>query len=89
VERSEDFNVPTGDVIRLEGLVVEVLKEATLFRVELVNGHQLLGHVSARRRREAAALKPGDRVNLEMSPFDFLKGRIVLEEKQNESPRIS
>jgi len=67
------------DVIRLEGTVVEVLKEATLFRVELVNGHRLLGHVSKRRRTEAGELKPGDKVNLEMSPFDFSKGRIVLE----------
>jgi len=60
---------------------VEVLKEATLFRVELVNGHRLLGHVSKRRHEEAAELKPGDKVNLEMSPFDFSKGRIVLGEK--------
>ena len=81
--------MPGEDAIRLEGTVVEVLKGATLFRVALVNGHRLLGHVSARRHREAASLKAGDKVNLEMSPFDFSKGRIVLEEKQNESSRIS
>jgi translation initiation factor IF-1 len=81
--------VPGEDVIRLEGVVVEVLKEARLFRVELANGHRLLGHVSLRRRTEAAGLATGDKVNLEMSPFDFSKGRIVLEEKQNESSRIS
>jgi translation initiation factor IF-1 len=46
-----------------------------------VNGHRLLGHVSRRRRQEAGALKPGDKVDLEMSAFDFSKGRIVLEEK--------
>ena len=73
--------MPGENVIRLKGTVVEVLKEARLFRVELVNGHRLLGHVSARRQREAAELKPDDKVNLEMSPFDFSKGRIVLEEK--------
>ena len=73
--------MPGENAIRLEGTVVEVLKEATLFRVELANGHRLLGHVSGRRRREAAELKPDDKVNLEMSPFDFSKGRIVLEEK--------
>ena len=77
------------DAIRLEGTVVEALKEAKLFRVELANGHRLLGHVSARRHEEAAELKPGDKVNLEMSPFDFSKGRIVLERKQNESSRIN
>ena len=75
-------------IIRLEGVVMEVLKEARLFRVALANGHRLLGHVSARRQPEAAGLKAGDRVNLEMSPFDFSKGRIVLKEKENESARI-
>ena len=73
--------MPGENAIRLEGTVVEVLKEATLFHVELANGHQLLGHVSRRRRTEAGALKPGDKVNLEMSAFDFSKGRIVLEER--------
>ena len=72
--------MPGEDGIRLEGVVVEILKEAKLFRVELENGHRLLGHVSVRRQREAAALKPGDKVNLQMSPFDFSTGRIVLEE---------
>jgi translation initiation factor IF-1 len=73
--------VPGEDAIRLKGTVIEVLKEATLFRVELVNGHRLLGHVSPRRRAEAAELKAGHEVNLEMSAFDFSKGRIVLEER--------
>ena len=74
--------MPGESVIRLEGTVVEVLREAKLFRVELVNGHRLLGHVSARRAQEAAALKPGDKVNLKMTPCDFSHGQIVLEEKE-------
>lgn len=69
--------MPGLDAIHLEGTVIVVLREAKLFRVELVNGHRLLGHVSSRRREEASGLKPGDKVNLEMSPFDFSKGRIV------------
>ena len=73
--------MPGENGIRLEGTVTKVLQE-TLFRVELVNGHCLLGHVSRTRREEAAGLRPGDKVNLEMSPFDFSKGRIVLEQKQ-------
>jgi translation initiation factor IF-1 len=81
--------VPGESAIRLEGTVNAVLKEATLFRVVLENGHRLLGHVAGRCRGEAAGLKAGDKVNLEMSPFDFSKGRILLEEKQNESSRIS
>jgi translation initiation factor IF-1 len=56
--------------------------------VALANGHRLLGHVSSRQRLKAEGLEVGDRVNLEMSPFDFSKGRIVLEERQNESSRI-
>ena len=74
--------MPGQDVIRLEGRVIELLQAARLFRVELGNGHRLLGHVPKRAQLAAAELKPGDRVNLEMSPFDFSKGRIVIEEKQ-------
>ena len=81
--------MPGENAIRVEGTVVEVLKESTLFRVALVNGHRLLGHVSGRQRKAALGLAAGNRVELEMSPFDFSKGRIVLEEKQNESSRIS
>jgi translation initiation factor IF-1 len=84
----EKTMMPGEDRIALEGTVVEVLG-ASLFCVALVNGHRLLGHVSRRGQLAAATLQAGDRVNLEMSPFDFSKGRIVLEQKQNESPRIS
>ena len=69
------------DAIELEGTIVEVLKVAKLFRVELVNGHRLLGHVPAKWQQQAAALGAGDKVNLKMSPCDFSHGRIVLETK--------
>ena len=81
--------MPGENAIRVEGTVVEILKESALFRVSLGNGHRLLGHISGRQRQAAMELAVGDRVELEMSPFDFSKGRIVLEEKQNESSRIS
>ena len=74
--------MPGEDVIGLEGTVTEVLKEAKLFRVRLENGHQLLGHVSAKWQLEASAIKPGDKVNLKMSPCDFSHGRIDLETKK-------
>jgi translation initiation factor IF-1 len=80
--------VPGEDAIHLEGTVVAVLREATLYRVELVNGHRLLGFVTAGRRSAATGIGCGDKVNLQMSPCDFSKGRIVLEEKENESPRV-
>ena len=81
--------MPGQSAIRIEGTVAEVLKAALLFRVVLTNGHRLLGHVSSRQREKAAGLVVGDKVNLEMSRFDFSKGRIVLEERKNESSRIS
>jgi len=73
--------VPGENGIDLEGTVIEVLREAKLFRVELVNGHRLLGHVTARWQRQAGAIKAGDKVNLKMSPCDFSHGRIILETK--------
>jgi translation initiation factor IF-1 len=81
--------MPGESAIRIEGTVIEVLKAALLFRVALTNGHRLLGHVSSRHRPMADDLGVGDKVSLEMSRFDFSKGRIILEERQNESSRIS
>jgi translation initiation factor IF-1 len=71
--------VPGESAISLEGTVVAVLKASVLYQVELANGHRLLGHVPARRRRDTASLTTGDRVKLEVSPCDFSHGRIVLE----------
>jgi len=68
--------MPGEDVIRVEGTLVEVLG-AGLFRAKLVNGHRLLAHSTRRSRDQVSGLKPGDRVILEMSPFDMSKGRIV------------
>ena len=73
--------MPGESAIRIEGILVEVLRAGVLFRVALANGHRLLGHVSSRQRLRADRLGVGDRVSLEMSPFDFSKGRIVLEER--------
>jgi translation initiation factor IF-1 len=69
------------DAIEVEGAVVEALPH-TVYRVELANGHQLLAHFSGKARMNAVRLVPGDRVLLEMSPFDLSKGRIVGNEKQ-------
>lgn len=64
------------DVIRLEGEVVETLPSTT-FRVRLETGHEVLGHISGRMRVNYIRLLPGDRVAVEMSPYDLTKGRIV------------
>ena len=64
------------DTIKLEGVVVETLPSTT-FRVTLDNGHEILAHISGRMRVHYIRLLPGDRVLVEMSPYDLTKGRIT------------
>ncbi len=68
------------DVIEVEGTVVEALPNAT-FKVELANGHQLLAHISGKLRTNFIRILPGDKVTLEMSPYDLTKGRITWRSK--------
>jgi len=63
--------------IRLQAKVVEALPNA-MFKVELENGHQILAHVSGKMRMHFIRILPGDAVTIEMSPYDFNRGRIVL-----------
>jgi translation initiation factor IF-1 len=69
--------VPSPDAINVEGVIVDVAGRG-LFRAELKNGHRILAYGTRRDREKLAVLKPGDRVNLDMSPFDMSKGRIVI-----------
>jgi translation initiation factor IF-1 len=62
--------------IELDGTIVEALSNA-MFRVELENGHQIIAHISGKMRMNYIRILPGDRVKLEMSPYDLTKGRIV------------
>jgi translation initiation factor IF-1 len=64
------------EIIKLDGVVKETLPSTT-FRVELENGHEILAHISGRMRVNYIRLLPGDRVSVEMSPYDLTKGRIV------------
>lgn len=64
------------EIIRMEGEVIETLPSTT-FRVKLDNGHNVLAHISGKMRVHYIRLLPGDRVVLEMSPYDLTKGRIV------------
>ena len=68
------------DVIEIEGVVVESLPNAQ-FREELPNGHQLLAHISGKLRMNFIRILPGDKVTLEMSPYDLTKGRITWRSK--------
>ena len=65
-----------NELIKLEGVVEETLPSTT-FRVKLDNGHSVLAHISGRMRVNYIRLLPGDRVLLEMSPYDLSKGRIT------------
>ena len=62
--------------IKVEGKVIEPLPNA-MFRVELDNGHKVLAHVSGKMRMHFIKILPGDKVTLELSPYDLTKGRIV------------
>ena len=64
------------DVIEIEGVVVEKLPNA-MFKVELENGHQVLAHISGKLRKNFIRILPGDKVTMEMSPYDLTKGRIT------------
>ena len=64
------------DVIEVEGTVVEALPN-TNFKVELENGHQILAHISGKLRMNYIKILPGDKVKVELSPYDLTKGRIT------------
>ncbi len=64
------------DVIEVEGTVVEALPN-TNFKVELENGHQILAHISGKLRMNYIKILPGDKVKVELSPYDLSKGRII------------
>lgn len=66
--------------IQVEGTVVETLPNA-MFRVELENGHKVLAHVSGKMRMYFIKILPGDKVTLELSPYDLTRGRITYREK--------
>ncbi len=68
--------MPKQDVVEVEGRVVESLPNA-MFRVELANGHKVLAHVSGKIRMNFIRILPGDRVLVELSPYDLTRGRIV------------
>ena len=64
------------DVIEVEGTVLEALPNA-MFQVELENGHKILAHISGKLRMNFIKILPGDRVKLELSPYDLTRGRIT------------
>ncbi|MFR1671551.1 MAG: translation initiation factor IF-1 [Candidatus Gastranaerophilaceae bacterium] len=64
------------DVIEIEGTIIESMPNA-MFRVKLENGHEILAHISGKIRKNFIRILPGDKVKVEMTPYDLTKGRIT------------
>ena len=67
-------------VIKQDGIIVEALSNA-MFRVQLENGHQIIAHISGKMRMHYIRILPGDKVGVEMSPYDLTRGRIIFRYK--------
>ncbi len=72
--------MPKEEAIQVEGIIVEPLPNA-MFRVELDNGHKVLAHISGKMRMHFIKILPGDRVTIELSPYDLTRGRITFRSK--------
>ena len=72
--------MPKEDSIEVEGRVIEPLPNA-MFTVEMDNGHKVLAHISGKMRKHFIRILPGDRVKVELSPYDLTRGRIVYRAK--------
>jgi translation initiation factor IF-1 len=72
--------MPKEEAIVVEGRVLETLPNA-MFRVELENGHKVLAHISGKMRMHFIKILPGDKVTVELSPYDLTRGRIIFREK--------
>lgn len=80
VHTLELTNMAKDDVIQMQGKVLENLPNAT-FRVELENGHTVLGHISGKMRKNYIRILPGDKVTVELTPYDLSKARITFRSK--------
>lgn len=69
-----------SDVIEMEGKVIEALPNA-MFQVELPNGHRIMAHISGKMRMNFIRIYPGDKVTIELSPYDLTRGRITWRSK--------
>ncbi|MBE9521268.1 MAG: translation initiation factor IF-1 [Proteobacteria bacterium] len=73
--------MPKEEAIQVEGTIVEPLPNA-MFRVELENGHKVLAHISGKMRMHFIKILPGDKVTVELSPYDLTRGRITFRAKK-------
>ena len=73
-------NMAKEEVIQMQGEILETLPSAT-FRVKLENGHVVLGHISGKMRMHYIRILPGDKVTVELTPYDLTRGRIIFRAK--------
>ena len=75
-KRMERAGPKKEDALQVEGTIVEALPN-TMFRIDLENGHRILGHISGKMRKHYIRILPGDKVTVELSPYDLTRGRIT------------
>ena len=80
IKIGRDNNLAKSDMIEVEGVVVESLPNTT-FQVDIGNGHTILAHISGKLRMNFIRILPGDKVTVEMSPYDLTRGRITWRSK--------
>ena len=76
IKTRRDEHLAKSDMIEVEGVVVEALPNTT-FQVDIGNGHTILAHISGKLRMNFIRILPGDKVTVEMSPYDLTRGRIT------------
>jgi translation initiation factor IF-1 len=81
-----EMNMAKEELLEMDGKVAEVLPDSR-FRVDLDNGHQLIAYTSGKMRQHHIRILAGDKVTLEMSPYDLSKGRITFRHIENRGPR--
>ena len=74
--------MPGADAFQVEGVVIEALANGT-YRVKLANGHRLVGFVAGKARLTSAGFAPGERVKLQLTPYDLSSGRILIEKTKS------
>ena len=84
----KECSVPKEDLMQFEGLVTEILPDAR-YRVQLDNGHQLVAYTAGRMKRNRIKTLAGDRVTIEVSPYDLEKGRLIFRHKDERAGSVS
>ncbi len=84
----KEHDVPKEELLQFEGLVTEVLPDAR-YRVQLDNGHQLVAYTAGRMKKNRIKTLAGDRVTVEVSPYDLEKGRLIFRHKEERAGSLS